>query len=153
MKKVPLVLTVLSTFIALAGLPLLAQADESPVGLWKSIDDKSGKPKALIRITETAGELQGKIERLFLEADVTEKNPKCDKCEGVNKDQPIVGMTILSGLKKDGDEYTGGKILDPGNGKLYSSKLSVIENNKKLNVRGYIGAPMFGRTQTWVREQ
>nr|WP_245937112.1 DUF2147 domain-containing protein [Undibacterium pigrum] len=134
-------------------MPLLAQAEESPVGLWKSIDDKSGKPKALIRITETAGELQGKIEKLFLEADVAEKNPKCDKCEGVNKDQPIIGMTILSGLKKDGDEYTGGKILDPGNGKLYSSKLSVIENNKKLNVRGYIGAPMFGRTQTWVREQ
>lgn len=152
-KTVPLVLSVLSAFIAFAGMPLLAQADESPVGLWKSIDDKSGKPKALIRITETAGELQGKIEKLFLEADVTEKNPKCDKCEGVNKDQPIIGMTILSGLKKDGDEYTGGKILDPGNGKLYSSKLSVIENNKKLNVRGYIGAPMFGRTQTWVREQ
>ncbi|MFZ6876163.1 DUF2147 domain-containing protein [Undibacterium sp. Di27W] len=152
-KTVPLVLSVLSTFIALAGLPLVAQAEESPVGLWKSIDDKSGKPKALIRITETAGELQGKIEKLFLEADVVDKNPKCDKCEGANKDQPIVGMTILSGLKKDGDEYTGGKILDPGNGKLYSSKLSIIENNKKLNVRGYIGAPMFGRTQTWLREQ
>lgn len=152
-KTVPLVLSVLSAFIALAGMPLLAQAEESPVGLWKSIDDKSGKPKALIRITETAGELQGKIEKLFLEADVTDKNPKCDKCEGANKDQPIVGMTILSGLKKDGDEYTGGKILDPGNGKLYSSKLSIVENNKKLNVRGYIGAPMFGRTQTWLREQ
>nr|WP_229751135.1 DUF2147 domain-containing protein [Undibacterium terreum] len=124
----------------------------TPVGLWKSIDDKSGKPKALIRITETGGELQGKIEKLFIEGDA-EKNPKCDQCTGANKDQPIIGMTILSGLKKDGDEYTGGKILDPGNGKLYNSKLSVIENNKKLNVRGYIGAPLFGRTQTWIREQ
>ncbi|MBC3917563.1 DUF2147 domain-containing protein [Undibacterium sp. CY18W] len=152
-KTVPFAISALSAIIAFAGLPLLAQAEESPVGLWKSIDDKSGKPKALIRITETGGELQGKIEKLFLEADAPEKNPKCDKCEGANKDQPIVGMTILSGLKKDGDEYSGGKILDPGNGKLYSSKLSVIENNKKLNVRGYIGAPMFGRTQTWLREQ
>ncbi|MFZ6655251.1 DUF2147 domain-containing protein [Undibacterium sp. TJN19] len=151
-KTVPLVLTLLSAFIAAASLPLMAHAEESPVGLWKSIDDKSGKPKALIRITETAGELQGKIEKLFIEADA-DKNPKCDKCEGANKDQPIIGLTILSGLKKDGDEYTGGKILDPGNGKLYSSKLSIIENNKKLNVRGYIGAPMFGRTQTWLREQ
>lgn len=149
-KTVPFVL---SALIAFAGIPLLAQAEESPVGLWKSIDDKSGKPKALIRITETGGELQGKIEKLFLEADAPEKDPKCGKCEGTNKDQPIVGMTILTGLKKDGDEYTGGKILDPGNGKLYSSKLSVIENNKKLNVRGYIGAPIFGRTQTWLREQ
>lgn len=137
---------------ALLSLSALAHAEESPIGLWKSIDDKSGKPKALIRITESGGELQGKIEKLFLEADA-EKNPKCDKCEGVNKDQPILGMTILFGLKKDGDEYNGGRILDPGNGKLYSSKLSVIDNNKKLNVRGYIGVPFMGRTQTWLREQ
>lgn len=137
---------------ALLSLSALVHAEESPTGLWKSIDDKSGKPKALIRITESGGELQGKIEKLFLEGDA-DKNPKCDKCEGVNKDQPIIGMTILFGLKKDGDEYNGGKILDPGNGKLYSSKLSVIDNNKKLNVRGYIGVPFMGRTQTWLREQ
>ncbi|MBC3885523.1 DUF2147 domain-containing protein [Undibacterium griseum] len=133
-------------------LSSFAHADESPVGLWKNIDDKSGKPKALIRITETGGEYQGRIEKLFLEPEA-DKNPKCDKCEGVNKDQPIVGMTILFGLKKDGDEYNGGKILDPGNGKLYSSKLTLIDNNKKLNVRGYIGTPFLGRSQIWLREQ
>ncbi|MBI3283479.1 MAG: DUF2147 domain-containing protein [Burkholderiales bacterium] len=137
---------------ALLSFSALAHAEESPTGLWKSIDDKSGKPKALIRISESGGELQGKIEKLFLEPH-EDKNPKCDKCEGVNKDQPIIGMTILFGLKKDGDEYNGGRILDPGNGKLYSSKLSVIDNNKKLNVRGYIGVPFMGRTQTWLREQ
>jgi len=59
----------------------------------------------------------------------------------------------LFGLKKDGDEYNGGKILDPGNGKLYSSKLTLADNNKKLNVRGYIGTPFLGRTQVWLREQ
>ncbi|GGC80059.1 DUF2147 domain-containing protein [Undibacterium terreum] len=154
MKKFALV-TLLAP-LALMLCTHVAHAEDAltstPVGLWKSIDDKSGKPKALIRITETGGELQGKIEKLFIEGDA-EKNPKCDQCTGANKDQPIIGMTILSGLKKDGDEYTGGKILDPGNGKLYNSKLSVIENNKKLNVRGYIGAPLFGRTQTWIREQ
>jgi uncharacterized protein (DUF2147 family) len=145
MKKIALIALLLTAYVA--------HAEDSPIGLWKSIDDKSGKPKALIRITETNGELQGKIEKLFLEADATEKNPKCDKCSGALKDQPIIGMTILTGLKKDGDEYNGGQILDPGNGKLYSSKLSVIEKNTKLNVRGYIGAPLFGRTQTWLREQ
>lgn len=145
MKKFALIALLLTAYAA--------HAEDNPVGLWKSIDDKSGKPKALIRITETNGELQGRIEKLFLEPDATEKNPKCDKCSGALKDQPIIGMTILTGLKKDGDEYNGGKILDPGNGKLYSSKLSVIENNTKLNVRGYIGAPLFGRTQTWLREQ
>jgi uncharacterized protein (DUF2147 family) len=128
-----------------------AWADGSPVGLWKNIDDATGKPKALIRITESDGALTGKIEKLFRAPD-EDQNPKCEKCEGALKDQPVIGMTILSGLKKDGDEYNGGQILDPANGKLYKSKLSVTEDGKKLNVRGYIGMPMLGRTQTWVRE-
>jgi uncharacterized protein (DUF2147 family) len=144
-------LIVLATLVNLS-FACIAGAQESPAGLWKSVDDKTGKAKSLIRITETAGELQGKIEKLFPAPDA-EQNPKCDKCEGTNKDQPILGMTILSGLKKNGDEYSGGKILDPENGKSYSSKLNLSDNNKKLNVRGYVGVPMFGRSQTWIREQ
>lgn len=126
--------------------------DASPVGLWKNIDDVSGKPKALIRITEANGELQGRLEKLFL-APGADQTPKCDKCEGARKDQPVLGMVFMSGLKKDGDEYSGGEILDPDNGKVYRSKLKVIEGGKKLNVRGYVGVPMFGRSQVWVREQ
>jgi uncharacterized protein (DUF2147 family) len=138
---------------ASALLSFCASAQEaSPVGLWKNIDDQTGKPKALIRISESNGELRGKIEKLFREAS-EEQSPKCDKCEGDKKDQPIVGMTILSGLKKDGGEYTGGQILDPANGKTYKSKMSLTEGGKKLDVRGYVGAPLFGRTQTWVREE
>ncbi|MBB5392600.1 MULTISPECIES: DUF2147 domain-containing protein [unclassified Herbaspirillum] len=140
--------------VLLAGLlaSACAFADGSPVGLWKNIDDATGKPKALIRITESNGELSGKIEKLF-RAPEEDQNPVCEKCEGELKGKPIVGMTILSGLKKDGDEYNGGQILDPANGKLYKSKLTVVEDGKKLNVRGYIGMPMLGRTQTWVREE
>ncbi|MBR7800897.1 DUF2147 domain-containing protein [Undibacterium fentianense] len=129
-----------------------AAAQSSPAGLWKTIDDKTGKVKSLVRIQESGGEFQGKIEKLFRDAD-QDQNPKCDKCEGSNKDQPLIGLTILFNIKKDGDEYSGGKILDPANGKLYSSKLKLIENNKKLEVRGYIGMPMFGRTQVWQREE
>ncbi|WP_034300742.1 DUF2147 domain-containing protein [Herbaspirillum sp. RV1423] len=140
-------LLALSTFAAIN-----AWADGSPVGLWKNIDDATGKPKALIRITENDGELKGKIEKLF-RAPEEDQNPKCEKCEGALKDQPVIGMTILSGLKKDGDEYNGGHILDPANGKLYKSKLTVVEDGAKLKVRGYIGMPMLGRTQTWVREE
>jgi len=147
MKKLGLIAILFS--IALAPL---AHAEDSPVGLWKNIDDKTGKPKALIRITEAGGELQGKIEHLFLEPEA-DKNPKCTKCEGVNKDQPIIGMTILFGLKKDGNEYTGGKILDPSDGQLYKSKLTPIDNYKKLTMRAYIGAPFLGRSQIWIREQ
>ena len=151
MKKNTLMALPLAVLIGFLATPF-CQAEDSPTGLWKSIDDKTGKPKALIRITETSGELNGKIEKLYLD-EAAEKNPKCDKCTGPNKDQAIIGMTILFGLKKDGEEYSGGKILDPGNGKLYSSKLSVVDQNNKLNVRGYIGVPFMGRTQTWLREQ
>jgi len=140
--------------VLLAGLLLAAcaWADGSPVGLWKTIDDATGKPKALVRITENNGELSGKIEKLF-RAPEEDQNPLCVKCEGELKDQPIIGLTLLSGLKKDGDEYTGGQIIDPSSGKVYKSKLTVVEDGQKLNVRGYIGMPMLGRTQTWLREE
>jgi uncharacterized protein (DUF2147 family) len=137
---------------ALLSVPAAWAADASPVGLWKNIDDVSGKPKALIRISENKGELEGRIEQLFRPAG-EEQNPKCVKCEGVLKDQPIVGMVFMSGLKKSGDEYNGGEILDPDNGKVYKSKIKLIDGGKKLNVRGYIGVPMFGRSQVWVREE
>ena len=136
---------------AMFALPAFAQ-NASPVGAWKTIDDETGKPKAVVRITEEGGVLTGKIEKLFRPAD-QDQNPKCTSCEGARKDQPIIGMTILSGLKKDGDEYTGGQILDPEDGKTYKSKATLKDNGAKLEVRGYVGAPMFGRTQTWQREQ
>lgn len=123
-----------------------------PVGLWKTIDDASGKPKSLVRISEANGELSGKIEKLFRAAG-EEQNPVCDKCEGAKKDQPLIGMTILEGLKPDGADYSGGTVLDPKNGKIYKSKLTLVDDGKKLNLRGYIGMPLLGRTQTWVREE
>jgi uncharacterized protein (DUF2147 family) len=126
-------------------------ADISPVGLWQNIDDETGKPKALIRITESNGMLQGQIEKLF-RAPNEDQSPKCDKCTDARKDKPVVGMVILTGLKKDGNEYSGGEILDPNNGKVYKSKLELTDGGKKLKMRGYVGMPMLGRTQTWVRQ-
>ena len=124
----------------------------SPVGLWKTVDDETGKPKALVHITEQNGALEGKIEKLFREPN-EDQNPKCVACTDSRKNQPIVGMTIVSGLKKDGNEYTGGEILDPAKGKVYKSKATLRDGGQKLEVRGYIGAPMFGRSQVWHREQ
>ena len=141
-----------SLIAAILAVPSAWAQQASPVGLWKTIDDETGKPKALIRITENGGELQGKIEKLFREPSA-EQNPKCDKCEGARKDQPIIGMAIVSGLKKDGDGYTGGEILDPKSGKVYKSKASLSDGGKKFNVRGYVGMPMFGRSQVWVRAE
>jgi len=132
--------------------PAAMAQNASPAGLWKTIDDETGKPKALVRVTDDGGVLTGKIEKLFHPAG-QDQNPNCTACEGARKDQPIIGMTILSGLKKDGNEYTGGEILDPAKGKTYKSKATLKDNGSKLEVRGYIGAPMFGRSQNWVREQ
>ena len=146
MKFLALIITA-----ALSIAPAFAD-DASPVGLWKNIDDVSGKPKALIRITESNGALQGKIEQLF-RAPNEDQNPKCEKCEGARKDQPVVGLVIMTGLKKDGDEYNGGEILDPDNGKVYRSKMHLTDSGKKLSVRGYIGVPMLGRSQVWVRQE
>ena len=128
-----------------------AAAQTSPVGLWKSIDDHTGKAMALIRISDSNGEIKGKIEKLFTAA-TEDPNPKCIKCDDARKDQPVIGMTIIEGMHADGAGYTGGTILDPDNGKVYKSHMTLVEHGSKLKVRGYVGLPMFGRTQVWMRE-
>ena len=144
-----LIAFILFGFSLSVSLPSFAQ--ETPVGLWKNIDDETGKPKALIRITDENGALSGKIEKLFRDPN-EDQNPSCSKCEGSLKDKPVIGLVILKGLKKDGDEYTGGTILDPGNGKTYKSKMHLEDGGKKLSVRGYIGVSLLGRNQIWLRE-
>lgn len=140
------VLLVLGLTVVQAQQPL-----NSPVGLWKNVDDVTGKSLALIRISESNGILSGKIEKLFL-APGENPHPTCIQCEGVNKDQPVLGMMILVGLSKAGDEYRGGTILDPDNGQQYKSRLRLEDGGKKLEVRGYIGISWLGRSQIWLRE-
>ena len=141
------------TFFALLfGALFTAQASESPVGVWRTIDDKTGKEKSLVRIVEANGELRATIEKLFREPN-EEPNPNCDKCPGERKNKPVLGMMIMTGLKKSGSEYDGGEILDPANGKTYRVKMWTAEGGKKLNVRGFIGVSLLGRTQVWVREE
>lgn len=143
----------LSVAIPFASLAQNATSGPSPTGLWKTIDDETGKPKSLLRISENNGEFRARIEKLFRDPSM-DQNPKCEKCEDARKDQPIIGMTILTGLKQaESNEYAGGTILDPANGKTYKTKMSLDEDGKKLNVRAYIGVPMLGRTQVWLREQ
>ena len=144
--------TVLQTTLLalLLSAPLAHADDSSPVGLWQTIDDVTKKPTALIRITEQDGQLQGRIDKLIL-APGANPNPACVACTGALKNQPVVGLTILSGLKKDGASYSGGEILDPQNGKTYKSKLTLQDGGRKLDVRGYIGTPLLGRSQIWIR--
>ena len=126
----------------------LAFAQATPVGLWKTIDDETKAEKSHVRITESGGVLSGKIEKLL---DPTKQDSKCDKCEGARKDKPVLGMTIVEGVKKNESEpyWDGGTILDPNNGKTYKVRMTPKDGGKQLEVRGFIG-PFF-RNQTWTR--
>lgn len=128
-----------------------AFAQTTPVGLWKSIDDKTKTERSQVRISESGGVLTGRIEKLL--APDANANAKCDKCDDDRKDKPIVGLEIIRGVKKAEADNTwdGGTILDPAEGKVYKLRLQTAEGGKKLEVRGYVGVPMLGRTQTWVR--
>ncbi|MCC8686853.1 DUF2147 domain-containing protein [Xanthomonas campestris pv. raphani] len=138
--------------LPLAAAPLLAQAADSPVGRWKTIDDETGKPKSVVQIEQAAnGTLSGKVVEILQSNHGP--NPTCDKCDGALKGKPIKGMTILWGLKPDGTAvWGGGSVLDPAKGKTYKAKITLTEGGKKLQMRGYVGIEALGRTQTWIRE-
>ncbi|MFM0625606.1 DUF2147 domain-containing protein [Paraburkholderia xenovorans] len=142
---------------ALAGVLLvsavtaMAQAD-SPVGTWQTIDDHTGQPKALVQIAQDgSGALNGKVIKGLGANDQPDR--RCTACTDARKDQPILGMTIISDMKKDGEAWDHGQILDPENGKLYKCKMHLEDGGNKLVVRGYIGVSLLGRSQTWVRQQ
>lgn len=126
-------------------------ANDTPVGTWTQVDDATGKPKSIIEITQQPdGTLQGVVKQVLFSDQGT--HPICEKCEGERHNQPVEGMVIMWGVKQDGDVWDGGQILDPKNGKTYKVKLSLTDAGQKLDVRGYIGMPMLGRTQTWIRK-
>ena len=141
MKQTILTLTLIAGAAA-------ASAQMTPVGLWRSIDDKTGQAKAEIRITaQTGGALSGVIEKAL----ITTGDPNCELCTDDRKGKPKLGMEIIRGGKKvEGKEvWEGGRVLDPENGSTYNLRLTPIDDGKKLEVRGSIA--FFGRTQTWVR--
>jgi uncharacterized protein (DUF2147 family) len=131
-------------FIVLAQLPANAQ---SPVGVWQTIDDGDGKPRSTVQIEAAGQGLSGKVLDLFPRS-CEPPDPVCGHCTGARKGQPVKGMNILWGFKKSGNEWTGGSILDPANGKTYRCTVW-LEDANTLKVRGYWG--IFWRTQTWKR--
>ncbi len=125
------------------------QAQMTPVGLWKTIDDDGKTEKSLVRITEKDGVLSGVIEKIF---DPAKQDSKCDQCTDERKDKPALGMTIIRNVRQDADDkeiWTGGQILDPNNGKSYKTRLKPVDGGKTLQMRGYIG--FIYRTQVWQR--
>lgn len=144
MKTKPLALSALLALVAFG-------AQATPAGLWKTIDDETKAEKSLVRISEAGGVFNGRIEKLL---DPGKQGSLCDKCSDERKDQPVAGMTIIKNVKQNAsnpERWDGGEILDPNNGKTYKVRITPVDGGKKLEVRGYVGAPLLGRTQTWIR--
>ncbi len=136
--------------LVFTNMPIFA-AEPSVQGYWKTIDDKTDKPRSIVEISEKDGKVFGKIVKIFPHEG---NKDLCEKCPDDFKNQPILGLQFMWDLKsanQDSTKYDGGKILDPANGSIYRSKLELIEKGQKLEVRGYIGISLFGRSQTWLK--
>lgn len=141
MKKI----TITFLFVLLAGV--MSVNAQSVLGKWKTFDDKTGDTKSIVEVTEKDGKIYGKVIEIL---NPTAKDSKCVNCSDDDKDKPVLGLVIIKGLKKNGNEYSDGKILDPSSGKLYKCNVS-LDGADKLKVRGYVGMSAFGRTQNWTR--
>ena len=122
-------------------------------GLWQTIDDKTGAPKGQVEIRQEAdGTYVGKIVKITPRAGYTPKTT-CVDCPAPYTNKPILGLDVLTGLKhSSGNNYTGGRILDPNTGKVYSMKAKLSTSGKRLTLRGYVGVSALGRNQVWIRE-
>lgn len=133
---------------ALLALPSVAFAGVD--GYWKTIDDETGNPRSIVKISINSDTATGQIYQLFRQPDEA-ADPKCTECKGAKKDKWTSDLVIIEGLKGSGKKWEGGSILDPANGKVYSCYITESEDGKTLEVRGYMGFSLLGRTQTWHR--
>ena len=136
----------------LTGFMSLAHAfnAQSPVGYWKTIDDITGQPKSIVQVYANGDQtLNGRVVKLLASGE--DPNKLCTACTGTRHNQKIVGMIVMEGMKANGNKWDSGHILDPKNGKTYRCTLRLINNGSDMQVRGYIGISLFGRTQTWIR--
>lgn len=135
-------------FIAVFTSPLLAQNTEAPTGMWQTLDDETGEAKSIVEIYEQDGKYFGRIAEILTD----NKDAKCTKCKGKQKDQPIKGLVIIKNLEKDGDEWNGGTILDPQKGSEYRLVSWFEEDPNVLFIRGKHWSGLY-RTQTWTRKK
>jgi uncharacterized protein (DUF2147 family) len=122
----------------------------SPVGIWKTVDDKTGKARSLVRIYEKDGKLFARIEQSLIPGDEART---CTKCPDGRKDQPLIGLEFMRGMTLMDGEYRGGDIIDPDSGSIYRCKFRLVDGGTRLKVRGFLGVWLFGRSQTWERER
>ncbi|MBG7612298.1 DUF2147 domain-containing protein [Polaribacter sp. BAL334] len=134
-------------FTALLVVASFSVQSQTIFGKWHSTNETTGEVDSVIEVYEKNGKVFAKIIDI---KDPKRKNAVCDLCSDENKNKPILGLNILTGLEKDGDEWSGGKILDPRNGKVYKCYIK-LETENKLKIRGFIGFSLIGKTAYWTR--
>jgi uncharacterized protein (DUF2147 family) len=128
-------------------------ANPSPVGLWQTVDDHTGSATGtIVEISASGDELVGRIVKMAAKPG-RPADPLCTECQGDLHNAHAIGLSIIKGMKPDGDEWDGGTILDPDSGSTYSCSLRLTDKGTRLVVRGYIGISLFGRSQTWIRAE
>jgi uncharacterized protein (DUF2147 family) len=138
----------LAVVLAMAVPAALAATPASPVGVWRTIDDTTNKPRALVQIFVRNGLLYGKVTSIL---DAQYADARCQDCSGDRKGQPVIGLEIIRDMKPDGERWDGGTILNPQTGDVYHCKMHLGPDGQTLVVRGFIGFSLIGRSQTWQR--
>jgi uncharacterized protein (DUF2147 family) len=136
--------------VVLAAAAVQVAAQTTPAGLWRTIDDQTQRERSQVRIVEQDGVFSGRIVAI---ADPARQDARCDACTDARKGQPVLGMTIVEGVRRSADRplWDGGTILDPNDGRVYRVRMTLRDEGRTLEVRGFVGTPLLGRTQTWIR--
>lgn len=142
-------LIVIGAVVLAAGLPVRA-ADPTAVGLWEHIDENTGKPGGWFKIVEKNGIYEGTFAKIFHKPG-DDPNWVCSKCEGAEKGAPVLGLALIKGMKRNGLAYESGTIMDPRDGTVYRALMNLSPDGQKLEVRGYLGFALFGKSQVWTR--
>jgi uncharacterized protein (DUF2147 family) len=136
---------------AAAGSSITARAEEpTAAGLWEKLDE-SGRPEAWFRIAECGSTYEGQIVRIFPKPGEDPSQWRCTKCEGEQKNAPVLGITFIKGMQRRGLTYENGTILDPRDGSIYNARMELSSDGNQLTVRGYLGISLLGQSQIWRR--
>jgi uncharacterized protein (DUF2147 family) len=125
-------------------------ADPTAAGLWEKVDG-DGKPEGWFRVAEKGGIYEGQLVKAFPKPGEDPSTWRCTKCEDERKDAPVIGITLIKGMQRQGLAYENGTILDPRDGSVYKARMELSPDGKQLSVRGYLGISLLGRTDVWKR--